>query len=191
MEHEGGRDVGVTEEGDRGREEAEDLAGETGRQQIVVLVEGRPVADRDVLRHLDRSRRQVAEIAQVGLLEMLRRPAHGLLGGEVEALGEAQVGDHPIVVAAHDVDRLRQPSDHRHHAVGVGSVADQVAQHQHGVEVHAAQMPLHRRQGVPVAVDVGEDQVAHVAISSAARRRATISSTPSPAPISTTISAWR
>ena len=57
------------------------------------------------------------------------------------------------------VQNLAGQAAHRlDHLVGGGAVADQVAEHQHGVEVLAPGAAQDGLEGVPVGVHVGEDQ---------------------------------
>ncbi len=105
-------------------------------------------------------RLQRGEELHVRVAERLLRPACRDRGAGRELL-EADRAGHAHVVVAGQADR-RMAARHLDAGVGLGAVADEVAETPHLVGADELGVGEHRLEGVPVAVDVGEDCDLHL-----------------------------
>ena len=119
------------------------------------------MADRDLVVELDRSRGHGPQILEVARLETFVRPGTGLPRVAVEVLGAVEPGAHTIVIPT-DRHRRRsqrpQPADHQ---IRRGAVAHGVAQEHDPIVPLAADVAEDTAQGLPVAVNIADDQVTH------------------------------
>src|SRR4030095_14592934 len=87
-----------------------------------------------------------------------RGPGDGVPRQMIETLDGVDPGADLVVIAAND-DRARDRSHALDHRVGIGTVADQIAQHEHASDVAGCgERGLERFE---VGVNVADDQVTH------------------------------
>ena len=100
-----------------------------GVEDVVVLVERRAVTDLDAVVDHDGPGRQRPEILAVVLGQRLAGPHRGVLRDLVEVAGVVDPAGRLVVIAADDRDRLER-ADPVDDGVGLGAVADEVAEHE-------------------------------------------------------------
>ena len=105
-------------------------------------------------------RLQRGEELHVRVADRLARPARRDRGAGRELL-EADRAGHAHVVVAGEADR-RVAARQLDAGVGLGAVADEVAEAPHLVGAGGLGVGEHRLEGVAVAVDVGEDRDLHL-----------------------------
>ena len=92
--------------------------------------------------------------------QRLERPARRALRDRVEAFSLVDAARHLVVVAAHD--RLRtQFLDACDHRIGIGAVADDVAEAQRPIVPAGGRVREARLERFEIRVDIGQDEVAH------------------------------
>ena len=128
-------------------------------EYIIVLVEGRAVAQGDVIAHPDRTGFHLAQEMLIGLGDGLPGPVDGRGGHGVEIVQGLGSADRLVVVSPDDCQRLIL-LDEMDDFVGRGAVAHQVAQEQVMVDRFFFNKPGQRLEGFQVAVNIGENQVA-------------------------------
>jgi hypothetical protein len=149
----------VAEEADRRLDVGEGLGGVELAEDVVVLVEGRAVADGDGL--LDDLGALLQPDQEVEVLpgDRLLGPEDGRRGDGIEGLDGVEPGDRLVVVAPDDGQGL-EGQDLLDDLVRRGPVADEVAEKEVVVDPLLLDGLEDRVEGLEVAVDVGEDQVA-------------------------------
>ena len=152
--------MGVAEEAEGRGQVAESLLGVEIAEDVIVLVEGRAVADDELAVDRLRSLGQAPEELGVGLGQGLLGPADGGRGDGVERL-QGFGAAHGLVVVAPDDRQGFEGVDLADDLVGRGAVADQVAQADVVVDLFLGRELEQDFEGFQVAVDVAEDQVAH------------------------------
>ena len=129
-------------------------------EDVVVLVEGRAMADRngvlDDLGALLEPDQEIEVLAGDGFLG----PEYGRCGDRIEGLDRIEARDGLVVVAADDRQGL-EGQDLGDDLVRGGAVADKVAEEDIVIDLLLLDGLEDRLEGLHVAVDVGEDQVAH------------------------------
>src|SRR5687767_256733 len=92
----------------------------------------------------------------------------------IEAGAGGEPGSHLVVIASNDL-RRRHGLDAIDDGVGVGAVADQVAEDEHAIEALAGGGGEHGVERLEVRVDVADDEVTHQKPIQASRRSTTSS----------------
>ena len=90
----------------------------------------------------------------------LEHPLRSLLRHDVEPIGLVEPERHLVMIAAHDSGR-RQSAHAVDHGVGVGAVADQIAEDEGLVVSTSLRMAQNRFERLEVRVNIGQDEIAH------------------------------
>ena len=129
-------------------------------EHIGVLVKGRAVANLNEVVHGQRAGGQCRQPCAVALGQGVVGPADGAAGDGVEALGAFDARPDLVVIAANQRVRLQRPNPVADR-IGVGAVADQVAQHEDLCVTERRGRGHDGLIGLEIRVDVADDQVAH------------------------------
>ncbi len=150
--------VSVAEKSDLRRRVFQDGVGIAAGEHVLVLVARRAMDTLEVFERADRPLGQAAQELHVVLGQALLRPERGAGRHRVEVLQAHQAGAGLVVIAAHK--DFAQSACPLAHFVGIGAVADQVAQVEHAVVLrHGLETGFERFQ---VGMNVRDDQDSHV-----------------------------
>ncbi len=115
------------------------------------------------------------EELQIPVLEPIEGPGRGLARVAVEVVAVVETGTDAIVIAPHNGGRRTETTEPIQDRVGRRAVADRVTEKRDAIETLAPDVAQDRLEGLPVRVDIGQDQEAHAASASASAIRSATS----------------
>jgi hypothetical protein len=146
----------VAEQAEGSRRGPERAGGVELVEDVGVFVKGRAVADLHERVDVVRPFRQLGEPGPVIRRQLFQRPSHGVSGDGIEAVGRLEAACDLVVVPADDRQRIEQ-AHALDHGVGIGAVADQVAENQCAVVAAALGVGETGLESLQVCMDVGQD----------------------------------